>query len=123
METSPTDEKNEDNQKEKTDLEEEDIEAKLISTLEKIDGIRKKNMKQREKLKKIEEKDHDLEYIKKKVIILKTQLEEEKMIEKVVRRKMKEKEENCKKLKDEIVSLRKELEKKIDHLNSVIFQL
>jgi hypothetical protein len=53
---------------------------------------------------------HDIEETKKKVIILKTQLEEEKRIEKVVRIQLKEKEENCKKLEAEIISLIKELE-------------
>jgi hypothetical protein len=48
--------------------------------------------------------------MEKTVIILKTQLEEEKMIEEVVRSEMKE---NCEKLDVEIVSLRKELEKQL----------
>jgi hypothetical protein len=48
---------------------------------------------------------------------VKTQLEEEKMIEKVVRSQLKENEENCKKLEAEIISLRKELEKTIDQFN------
>jgi len=54
-----------------------------------------------------ENKDHGIEEIEKTFITLKTQLEEEKQIEKVVRIQLKEKEENCRKLKDEIISLRK----------------
>jgi capsule polysaccharide export protein KpsE/RkpR len=54
---------------------------------------------------------------KKIVIILKTQLEEEKRIEEVVRSQLKEKEENCEKLEAEIVSLRKELEKTTNQLS------
>jgi hypothetical protein len=68
-------------------------------------------------LQKYEEEDHDLEETEKTIIILKTQLEEEKRIEEVVRSQLKEKEENCKKLEAEIISLRKELEKTIDQLN------
>jgi hypothetical protein len=51
---------------------------------------------------------------KKIVIILKTQLEEAKRIEEVVRIPLKGKEENCKKLDIEIVSIKKELEKTTD---------
>jgi hypothetical protein len=47
---------------------------------------------------------------------LKTQLEEVKRIEEVVRIQLKENEQNCKKLEVEIVSLRKELEKTNDQL-------
>jgi hypothetical protein len=65
-------------------------------------------------LKKYEEEDHDIEETKKTIIILKTQLEELKRIEKVVRSQLKEKEENYNKLEVEIVSLRKELEKTYD---------
>jgi hypothetical protein len=54
---------------------------------------------------------------KKIVIIMKTQLEKEKIIEEVVKTQLKEKEENHKKLEVEIVSLRKELEKITDQLN------
>jgi uncharacterized FlaG/YvyC family protein len=45
------------------------------------------------------------------------ELEEEKMIEEVVRSQLKEKDQNCEKIKDEIDSLIKELKKTIDHLN------
>jgi hypothetical protein len=48
---------------------------------------------------------------------LKIQLEEEKMIEEVVRIQLKEKEENCEKIESETVSLRKELEKTTIKLN------
>jgi hypothetical protein len=123
METKPIDEENEDNQKENQISEEEDIdgevnlEAELISALEEIDRLREENIKQKKQLQKHEKKDHDLEETKKTIIILKTQLEEAKRIEEVVRSQLKEKEENCEKLEAEIVSLRKELEKTIDQLN------
>ena len=42
---------------------------------------------------------------------LKVQLEQEKMMEEVVRIQLKEKEETCEKLEYKIVALRKELEK------------
>jgi hypothetical protein len=71
-------------------------------------------------LYKHEKKDNDLEETKKTIIIPKTQLEEEKMIEEVVRSQLNEKEEKCKKLEVEIVSLRKEIEKTIDQLNRLL---
>jgi hypothetical protein len=51
------------------------LEAKLVSVLEEIDGLGGKNIKHKEQLKKNEKKDHDLEETKKTIIILKTQLE------------------------------------------------
>jgi hypothetical protein len=93
------------------------LEEKLVSALEKIDRLRGKNKKKKEQLQKYEKKDHDLDETKKTVIILKTQLEEEKMIEEVVRNQLKENEENCEKLEGEIVSLRKELEKTTNQLS------
>jgi hypothetical protein len=61
METKNVDEENEDNQKEKTDSKEEYLEAELVSVLEEIGRLRKKNIKQKEKMYKHENKDHDLE--------------------------------------------------------------
>jgi hypothetical protein len=71
-------------------------------------------------LQKYEEEEHDIEETKKKIIILKIQLEEAKRIEEVARSQLKENEENCEKLKAEIVSLRKELEKTTNHLNIIL---
>jgi hypothetical protein len=81
------------------------IEAELVGALEEIDRLKGKNIKEKDKLQKHEKKDHDLEEIEKTIIILKTQLEEEKRIEEVMRSQLKEKEENCEKLEAEIVSL------------------
>jgi hypothetical protein len=85
--------------------------------LEEIDRIRGKNKKKKEQLQKYEKKDHDLDETEKIVITLKTQLEEAKRIEEVVRSQLKEKKENCKKPEAEVISLKKELEKTIDQLN------
>jgi hypothetical protein len=68
-------------------------------------------------MNKYKEEDHDLEEIKKTIIILKTQLEEAKGIEKVVRSLLKENEENCKKLEAVIISLKNEQEKTTNQLN------
>jgi len=64
---------------------EEDLEAELISALEEIDRLKEKNTKHKNELQKYEEEEHDLEETKKIIIILKTQLEEAKRIEEVVR--------------------------------------
>jgi hypothetical protein len=45
METKPVNEENEDNQKEKSNSKEEYLEAKLVSALEEIGKISKKNIK------------------------------------------------------------------------------
>ena len=96
MDTKSTNIENEDNQKEKSDFEEEDfdgegnLEAELISALEEIDKLMGKNIKQKELLQKYEKKDRDLDEMEKKVIILKTQVEEVKRIEEVVRIQLKE---------------------------------
>jgi hypothetical protein len=71
-------------------------------------------------LNKYENKDHDLNETQKIVTILKTELEEEKRIEEVVKSQLKEKEENCKKLEVEIISLGIELEKTTDHLSRIL---
>jgi hypothetical protein len=78
------------------------------------------NMNKKEKLQKHEKKDHDMEETNKTIIILKTQLEEEKRVEEVVRRQLKENEENCERLEVEIVSSRKELEKITDQLKKIL---
>ena len=58
---------------------------------------------------KYEKNYHDLDEKKKQIVSLNTQLEEEKMTEKVVRSQLKEKEEICEMLEYEVVSLGKEL--------------
>jgi hypothetical protein len=68
-------------------------------------------------LYKYENKNHDLDEIEEMIIILKTQLEEAKRIEEVVRIQLKENEDNCEKLEAKIVSLRKELEKTNNELS------
>jgi hypothetical protein len=67
------------------------LEAELISSLEEIDKLREKNRKEKEKLHKYEEEDHYLEEMEKTIIIMKTQLEETKRIEELVRSQVKEK--------------------------------
>jgi hypothetical protein len=71
-------------------------------------------------LQKYKKNDHDFDKTKKLVIILKTQLEEVKRIEEVVRTQLKEKEENCEKLEAKIVFLRRELDKTIDQLSRIL---
>jgi hypothetical protein len=110
METNLVDEENVD-QKENPDSEEEDLEAELVSALEEIDRLRKRNIKLKEKLQKHEKKDHDLEETEKIIISLKIQLEEAKGIEEAVKSQLKEKEETCEKLESEVVSLKEKLKK------------
>jgi hypothetical protein len=74
METKSIDEENKDNQKENPNSEEEYLEAELVSTLEQINRLWKKNIKHKEKCHKYEKKDHDLEETEKIIIILKIQL-------------------------------------------------
>jgi hypothetical protein len=50
METKTKDEENEDNQKEKLDLEEGNLEAEFICVLEEIYGLEGKNIKQKDQL-------------------------------------------------------------------------
>jgi hypothetical protein len=59
------------------------LEVELVSALNEIDRLGGKNKNKKEQLWKYEKKDHDIDETKKKktIIILKTQLEEEKMIE------------------------------------------
>jgi hypothetical protein len=51
--------------------------------------LRKRNTNLKEEVQKHENKDHDLDEIDKKIIILKIQLEEEKGIEEAVKSKLK----------------------------------
>jgi hypothetical protein len=102
-----------------------DLEEEIMCALSEIKKPRKKNLKQKEKMKKYEEEDRDskakisqiLEESKNIIIRLKVQLEETRRIEEVVKIKLKEKEENCKNLEVEHVSLRKDLENSTAQLN------
>jgi hypothetical protein len=61
------------------------LEEELVSALKEIDKLGVKNKKKKEKLKKKWKEGYDTKEIEKTFIILKTQLEEEKRIEEVVR--------------------------------------
>jgi hypothetical protein len=79
------------------------LEAKLVTALEELDRLRGNN-KKKKNCRNMKRRIMILLKQKKTVIILKTQLEEAKMIEEVVRSQLKEKEEKREKLEDEIVS-------------------
>jgi hypothetical protein len=123
MDTESNDKENKYDQKEKLYSKEEyidgevNLEAELISSLEEIDRLRGRIKRRKSNCRNMKRRIMIFMKQKKIVIIMKTQLEEEKRIEEVVRIQLKEKEENCERLEDEIVSLRKELEKTIDQLN------
>jgi hypothetical protein len=76
------------------------LQEELICTLDKIKKLKKNNLKQKDQLQKYEEDEHDskakmsqsLEEIEKAIMNPNFQLEEEIMIEEVVRIQLKEKE-------------------------------
>jgi hypothetical protein len=64
---------------------------KLVSALEEIDKLKGNNKKKKDQLHKYEKKDNYLNEIEKIVIILKTQIDEAKIVEELVRSQLKEK--------------------------------